>query len=186
MRSSLASGRAPGLAEMSAALATDLAQDRFLQAATYCSEVECRMSRSRWLRRASRSRAWRYWGLVLVAIMVIGLGGLPVAAYVVMTLLVIVWTLFAAPVWCGAVNMEHGRGVEYCRNNSSGLLLGCWIRQHKFQRFHQAWWTINWRDHRRGMWTGAPTKFAIITGLFGIFAGVIGLMVDLPTLALRL
>jgi hypothetical protein len=65
------------------------------------------MSRSRWLRRASRSRAWRYWGLVLVAIMVIGLGGLPVAAYVVMTLLVIVWTLFAAPVWCGAVNPGH-------------------------------------------------------------------------------
>jgi hypothetical protein len=89
-------------------LATDLAKDNFLQAATYCSEVECRMSRSRWLRRASRSRAWRYWGLVLVAMMVIGLGGLPVAAYVVMTLLVIVWTLFAAPVWCGAVNREHG------------------------------------------------------------------------------
>ena len=59
-----------------------------------------------------------------LAVMVVGLGGLSVAAYVVMALLVIIWTLFAAPVWCGAINRERGRGVEYCRNNSSGLLLG--------------------------------------------------------------
>ncbi|HWI01779.1 MAG TPA: hypothetical protein VNT27_15745 [Propionibacteriaceae bacterium] len=54
------------------------------------------------LRRLSRSRIWRYWGLVLVAIMVILLGGLQAAAYVVMTLLVIAWALFSAPTWCGA------------------------------------------------------------------------------------
>lgn len=60
------------------------------------------------LRRLSRSRIWRYWGLVLVAIMVIFLGGLQAAAYVVMTLLVIVWALFSAPTWCGAVNRQRG------------------------------------------------------------------------------
>jgi hypothetical protein len=72
---------------------------------------------------------------VLVAIMVVLLGGLQAAAYVVMTLLVIVWALFSAPTWCGAVNRQRGGEVEYCRNSSSGLLLGCWIRQHKFQHF---------------------------------------------------
>ena len=56
------------------------------------------MARSSFVRRASRSRLWRWWGLVLVAVMVVGLGGLSVAAYVVMALLVIIWTLFAAPV----------------------------------------------------------------------------------------
>jgi hypothetical protein len=141
------------------------------------------MGLARWLRYASRSRLWRYWGLVLVAIMVLGFGRLSVAPYVAMTLLVIVWTLFAAPVWCGAVNRERGKGVEYCRNNSYGLLLGCWIRQHKFQRFNHAWWTTSWRDRMRGMWMGAPTKFATVAGLFGIIAGAIGLMVDLPELA---
>ena len=30
---------------------------------------------------------------------------------------------------------------------------------------------------------GAQAKFAVLTGLFGVFAGAIGLMVDLPTLA---
>ena len=83
---------------------------------------------------------------MLVAIMVIFLGGLQATAYVVMTLLVIVWALFSAPTWCGAVNRQRGGEVEYCRNNSSGLLLGCWIRQHKFQHFTSAWWITNWRD----------------------------------------
>ena len=72
--------------------------------------------------------------------MVIFLGGLQATAYVVMTLLVIVWALFSAPTWCGAVNRQRGGEVEYCRNNSFGLLLGCWIRQHKFQHFTSAWW----------------------------------------------
>jgi hypothetical protein len=61
--------------------------------------------------------------------------------------------------WCGAINRKRGREVEYCRNNSSGLLLGCRIRQHKLQRFKRAWWTTAWRDRMRGMWAGAPAKF---------------------------
>ena len=115
-------------------------------------------SATRLLRRASRLRLWRYWGLILVAIMVVGVGRLSVAPYVVMALLVIVWTLFAAPVWCGGVNRKRINEIEYCRNNSSGLLLGCWIRQHKYQRFTRAWWRTSWRDRMRGTWVGAPAK----------------------------
>jgi hypothetical protein len=114
------------------------------------------------------------------------LGGLQAAAYVVMTLLVIVWALFSAPTWCGAVNRQRGGEVEYCRNNSSGLLLGCWIRHHKFQHFTSAWWITNWRDRMRGIWAGAPAKLATISAGFGIITGTIGVMVDLPTLASRL
>lgn len=88
-------------------------------------------------------------------IMALGLGGLGVTPNVVMTLLVIVWSLFAAPTWCGALNRKRGAEVDYCRNNASGLLLGCRIRQHKFQRFTRAWWTSSWHDRTRGMWTGA-------------------------------
>jgi hypothetical protein len=36
-------------------------------------------------------------------------------------------------------------------------------------------------DHARD--AGAQAKFAVLTGLFGVFAGAIGLMADLPTLA---
>lgn len=135
------------------------------------------MSLPRSLRRASRSRLWHYWGLVLVAIMVLGVGRLSVAPYVVMTLLVIVWTLFAAPVWCGAVNRERGRGVEYCRNNSSGLLLGCRLRQHKYQRLTGAWWSTSWRDRMRGTWAGAQAKLATISAVVGILALVLDIFV---------
>jgi hypothetical protein len=138
------------------------------------------------LRRLSRSRLWRYWGLAVVAIMVIGLGWFHAAPYIVMTLLVVVWSLFAAPTWCGAVNRTHGNEVEYCRNNSSGLLLGCWIRQHKFQHFRQAWWATSWRDRMRGMWAGAPAKLATVSAVLGIVTGTIGVMVDLPNLTSRL
>jgi hypothetical protein len=134
------------------------------------------MSRARLLRRASRSRLWRYWGLVLVAIMVLGLGRLSVAPYVVMSLLVIVWTLFAAPVWCGAVNRERGRGVEYCRNNSSGLLLGCRLRQHKYQRLKGDWWSNSWRDHMHGTWAGAQAKLATISAGVGILALILDIL----------
>jgi hypothetical protein len=117
---------------------------------------------------------------VLVAIMVIFLGGLPVAAaYAVMTLLVVVWVLFSAPTWCGAVNRQRGNEVEYCRNNSSGLLLGCWIRQHKLQHFRRAWWATNWRDRMRGIWAGAPAKIATISAVVGIVTGTIGVTADL-------
>jgi hypothetical protein len=135
------------------------------------------------LRRVSHWRLWRYWGLMLVAIMVIGLGWIPAAPYAVMTLLVIVWTLFAAPTWCGAVNRRRGNDVEYCRNNSSGLLLGCWIRQHKFQRLTRTWWTTSWHERMRGIWAGPASKLATVSAVFGIVAGMIGLMVDLPNLA---
>lgn len=117
--------------------------------------------------------------------MVILLGGLPAAAYVVMTLLVVVWALFSAPTWCGAVNRTRGNDVEYCRNNSSGLLLGCWIRQHKFQRFKLAWWTTSWRDRMRGIWAGAPAKVATATAVFGIVTGIIGVIADLLDLSAR-
>src|SRR5215204_4463699 len=115
--------------------------------------------------------------------MVIGIGRLSVAPYVVMTLLVIVWSLFAAPTWCGAVNRKRGKEVEYCRNNSSGLLLGCHIRQHKWHLLKRSWWTDSWSDRMKGMWTGAPAKFATVTGVIGILFGIIGVIADLQALA---
>jgi hypothetical protein len=39
--------------------------------------------------------------------------------------------LFLAPVWCGAFTRKN----EFCRNNSWGLLLGCHLREHRWQKF---------------------------------------------------
>ena len=67
----------------------------------------------------------------------------------------------------------------------SGLMLGCWIRQHKFQRFKLVWWTTSWRDRVRGIWAGAPAKVATVTAVFGIVTGTIGVIADLLDLSTR-
>jgi hypothetical protein len=93
------------------------------------------MARGRLSRRAWR-QVWRYWGLILVVVMVVSLDNhLGVLPYAIMTLSVVLWALFVAPTWCGAVNRRRGSEIQYCRNNSSGLLLGCRIQDHKsFQK----------------------------------------------------
>jgi hypothetical protein len=136
------------------------------------------VSRPRIFRRALRWRAWRYWGLILIAVMVVGLDqGWGVLPYVLMTQLVLVWALFGAPTRCGAVNRQRGSEIEYCRNNSSGLMLGCHLRQHKFQRFTQAWWNTSWQDRTRGIWTGASAKLATMSGVVGMLTGFAGIII---------
>ncbi len=122
-----------------------------------------------------RWKVWRYWGLILIAIMVIGLDrSWGVLLYVFMSLLVFLWMLFGAPTSCGAVDRRRG---EYCRNNSSGLMLGCHLPQHKYQRFTQAWWDTSWRDRTRGIWSGAAAKFATLSALVGILTGIAGIII---------
>jgi hypothetical protein len=127
----------------------------------------------------------RYWGVVVAIIIAIGdiLGGPSAAFYAAMTVLVIVWSLGAAPSWCGALNRRRGDEMEYCRNNSSGLLPGCWIRQHRYQKFTQAWWSTSWRDRTRGFLGGIQAKVAAAVTVFGVVVGTIGLIVDIPEIA---
>lgn len=138
------------------------------------------MTSPRAFQRFLRWRVWRYWGLILIAIMVVGLdkkwGVLP---YVFMSLLVLAWVLFGAPTRCGAVNRRRGKEVEYCWNNSSGLMLGCNLRQHKFQRFTRVWWNTSWRDRTRGIWTGTPAKLATISGVVGMLTGIAGIIIGI-------
>ena len=134
---------------------------------------------SRVLVAAAATRAkvgvWRYWGLILIAVMLVSIDQhLGVLPYLAMTILIVIWALFGAPTWCGAVNRKRGKDPEYCRNNASGLLLGCRIRQHKFQRFTRAWWSTSWRDRARGLWMGAPAKLATVSGVVGIITGLAG------------
>ena len=42
----------------------------------------------------------------------------------------VIFILLAAPVWCAAPN----RDGTYCRNNATGLLVGCHLRYHRWQK----------------------------------------------------
>jgi hypothetical protein len=58
-------------------------------------------------------------------------------------------------------------------------MLGCHLRQHKFQRFTGAWWNTSWRDRTRGIWTGASAKLATISGVVGMLTGIAGIIIGI-------
>src|SRR5579862_6277324 len=76
-----------------------------------------------------------YWGYLALAAAVVGfiLHSLGLAVVLALSLAAFGYFLLQAPVWCGA----QIRTGEPCRNNSHGLLRGCSIRQHKWQRVRQ-------------------------------------------------
>lgn len=85
--------------------------------------------------RSSRRRAWRRVRAVLVWLtlpILIWVWVKPVdpAVRVVVSLGYLAFLLFAAPVWCGAANRRDG----YCRNNATGLIFGCHLRYHRWEK----------------------------------------------------
>jgi hypothetical protein len=80
-------------------------------------------------RRVGRFLA-RYWGYVALIVAVAGaFQHLATLAVLVLAGLAFLYLLVQAPLVCAAAGREGP-----CRNNSHGILLGCWIRQHKWQR----------------------------------------------------
>jgi len=91
---------------------------------------------------------------------------------VVISAAVTFYFLFQAPVWCGAVT----RDGTLCRRNSSGLLMGCSLRQHKWQRARIAVVPHAWRRLNRGLWMNPATGLATIATVVGITSTVVHLM----------
>lgn len=71
---------------------------------------------------------------------------------------VVLYFLFVCPAWCNAVT----RRMQLCRNNSSGLLLGCHLRQHKWQKLRMVITPSDWGALSRSMLQGAPNALSSI------------------------
>ncbi|MBV9846368.1 MAG: hypothetical protein JOZ47_15040 [Kutzneria sp.] len=76
---------------------------------------------------------WRLWGYVLLLAAIYLWTTADVNLVMVLTLsgLAFLYMLFAAPMWCMAPNSTNGNP---CSNNARGILIGCWIRKHKWQK----------------------------------------------------
>jgi len=111
----------------------------------------------------------RYWGFLALAAAVacwvgLVLGKLTTAiAGVVLVLSVgaVLYFLFQAPLWCGAVTREG----TLCRNNSSGLLIGCHLREHKFQKLKMTFVPKAWRELNQGLWATPREGVNTLAGL---------------------
>jgi hypothetical protein len=108
----------------------------------------------------------RSWGYLAIIIAVAGyfLHRIALAVILALSLAALGYFLFQAPMWCGA---ETRKG-EWCRRNSHGLLRGCSLRQHKWQRLRQ---TFTPAGARAVVATGKSVSGALGT-IGGVVAGV--------------
>lgn len=120
----------------------------------------------------------RYWGYLALALAIVGLVT-HTFAYVVILIFsaaALGYFLIQAPVWCGAMT----RAGQMCRNNSTGVLLGCHLREHKWQKIKMTFVPRMWRELNHGLWAGPKEILATLGGV----ASVVSLLIALvPVLA---
>jgi len=116
----------------------------------------------------------RYWGYLALALVILGwvTHTFGYAVVLILSIAALVYFLVQAPLTCGAAV----RNGDNCRNNSHGILLGCWIRQHKWQRAKNIFVSRRWRSTIRDL-MGSP-KDAL--GTIGGLVSIVSLFVALP------
>ena len=115
-----------------------------------------------------------YWGYLAIAALIVSWGkGAAPLLILALSLAVFVYAGFQAPAWCGAVNRN---GTTFCRENASGLLMGCYRRHHRWQKLKM----IVLRQHAGNLTnTLFPTAkekfegFIAVGGLLSALAAVI-------------
>lgn len=112
----------------------------------------------------------RYWGYLALIAAIVGLVTHELASAVILalSLAAVAYFAFQAPVWCGAIT----RSGQLCRNNSTGLLLGCHNRQHKWQKLKMVFIPRAWRELNKGLWAGPSERTATVASLAGVVSAL--------------
>jgi hypothetical protein len=117
----------------------------------------------------------RYWGFgvlfVAVAAVINNWFGPP--AVMLISAAATAYFLFQVPNWCGSVN----RNGTYCRDNASGLLMGCHRRQHKWQKLKMTFVSKHWRRFASQLRSEPIEGLKTITAILGLLGGIITLSV---------
>jgi hypothetical protein len=101
------------------------------------------------------------------------------AVVIGLSAVVFLWCFFQAPVTCKAE--VRGR-TDGCRNNASGLLLGCHIRQHRLQKLKMLVVRRQVRAFCTGLFSDGKATIVTLAGL-GSFAS--GLAAMIPGVVVR-
>jgi hypothetical protein len=116
----------------------------------------------------------RYWGYIALAFAILGwiMHTLGYTLILVLSLAALVYFLVQAPLWCGA----EIRGGRTCRNNSRGLLLGCHLREHKWQRLKDALVARKWQKTIYDLFDSPREILATFSGLTSLVSFVMALV----------
>ncbi|MEV4601296.1 hypothetical protein AB0K15_28330 [Amycolatopsis sp. NPDC049253] len=90
---------------------------------------------------------------------------------------VVLYCLFQAPMWCCAPTGAS----QFCRNNANGILLGCHLRQHKFEKLKLAVRQRAWRKAAAAVFKSVGGQAAT----FSAFAGMVSAGAATVTLAVK-
>ncbi len=119
----------------------------------------------------------KWWGVLFAAFLIGAWINRTVGPAIIITLSLAVtaWTLFQAPVTCGAPVRVRG-GVEGCRNNAHGLLLGCWIRQHRWQKLKMLILRRQVRKFCSGLFTDAKSSLVTLVAISTVISALVALV----------
>lgn len=122
------------------------------------------------MRTKTKRRVARYWGYILLIALFIGWFFVHIDPIIlgVLSLLIVIYTLFQAPVPCCAKTRDY----EYCRNNASGLLRGCHLEAHKWQNIRIIAGGHGWSRFARGTLRRASGNAAAISALAGTTSAI--------------
>ncbi|MFJ2113637.1 hypothetical protein ACIOEX_17415 [Streptomyces sp. NPDC087850] len=117
----------------------------------------------------------QWWGVLALALLIAAWMNRVAGPAVVITLSVaaFVWCLFQAPVTCGAPKRE---GSDGCRNNAKGLLLGCHIRQHRWQKLKMLIVRRQVRAFCSGLFSDGKAIIVTLAGLGSFVSGLVALI----------
>jgi len=122
-------------------------------------------------RKKSTGIIGRYFGYLILPIIAYGWasGNMSAAFILIASSLAIVYMLFAVPTWCMATTRD-GLG---CRRNSNGLLLGCSLREHKWQKVKMAVRTSRWGELFAKFWSNTANAAAAVSAMAGTGSAIV-------------
>lgn len=117
----------------------------------------------------------QWWGVLAGALLIAAWINSSAGPAVVITLsaAVVLWSFFQAPVTCGAP--VRGR-ADGCRNNAYGLLLGCHIRQHRWEKLKMLIVRRQLRAFCAGLFADGKATVVTLAGAGSFMSGLIALI----------
>ncbi|MFF7123813.1 hypothetical protein [Streptomyces sp. NPDC008240] len=117
----------------------------------------------------------QWWGVLAGALLIaawINRAAGP-AVIVLLSAAVLLWSFFQAPVTCGAPVRGRGDG---CRNNATGLLMGCHIRQHRWQKLKMLIVRRRVREFCSGLFSDGKATLVTLAAVGSFLSGLVALI----------
>lgn len=118
---------------------------------------------------------WRYWGIIAFVVAIAGwlTSDIGPAGISVLSVLSFLWFLFQAPVPCGALNRGD---TDQCRNNGRGVLRGCHLKQHQWQRLKGLVLRQRMRRITQELFPNPTTTLASLGAIVALLSSSMGLV----------